>query len=440
MLALASSAACLTLFSIAGATANPYLPAGAHAVLNYEQSSINRNLDTSKILALNNHQSKKYSPEAGETFEVQSFWLDIDDVNVFFSEPDSKAVQFPLIRVSNGRKQVLFLVHPESLSFYGELIKKADAGPVFEATATASSRTLMMWPEGKPEEVFFGKLSLNKEIGGVIRTIPKGEIARSVGVTRILEAARLELPPSFDFLPEFFGVMPKGLERGGMLLRSIPAKMKSGQTHIMPLFALYTVPKKKKQSPIEIMIKTSKMKPRDFIVQKILRPFIKQWLELAIDHGITVEAHAQNVLLETNASGLPNGVFVYRDFGGFNIDLAYRRERGLAMPAELPISTDESNDYHQKQHEKALRASLETYFEGGFLFGLGQDMIRQKHKSLDYEALQKLLKNVMTEELSIRGQKIGKGDFYENLLTTVKVARSEKTLRASRCRDLFTSL
>ncbi|MBX2995887.1 MAG: hypothetical protein KF681_13760 [Bdellovibrionaceae bacterium] len=425
--------AALALASLAASA----LPPGAAELLMYEQKYVNRTLDENKIFSLQNHQAARYSPEQGQLFEVKSYWLPADRQHVFKVPSALRELGIRFERTREGQREVLFLVHPESESFYRDLVKNAPEGQKFLATATASSRTLMMWPERNPEKVFFGKLSLNKEIGGVVRTIPQGEIARSVGVSQILESARGELPRQFDFLPEFFGVMPRGMERGGMLLRSLPPEMMSGETRVMPLFAFYTRASGRSTSPVEDLIRQSGLSAQNVVLEKVVRPFARQWVELAVNHGIAIEAHAQNVLMEIDRQGMPTGKFVYRDFGGFNIDLAFRRAQGLALPGELPVIEGESKDYHQQFHEKALRQSLETYFEGGFLFGLGQELERLGQSSMDYKGLTQSLHDEIRRELGARGHAMKKGSFFTELLETVQKARAAAGRRAGACGKLY---
>lgn len=170
------------------------LPSGAARLRNYEQKYVNRVLDDTKIFALKNFQNKIYAPERGEVFEVKSYWIPASAVTMFEipSELQRQAIEFQRDTPS-GEAEVLLLVHPESEDLYKFVVRDRLRGPKFLASATASSRTLMMWPEAEPSKVFFGKLSLDKEIGGVVRTIPKGEVARSIGevppLTKPLESS-----------------------------------------------------------------------------------------------------------------------------------------------------------------------------------------------------------------------------------------------------------
>lgn len=412
------------------------LPVGATQLLKYEQKYVNRNLDTNKIIALKNYQAKEFSPEGGLIFDVESYWLDADKLYVFESEKSEVPHGLTLKRTFKGKEQVLFMVHPESVDFYKDITKNALRGPVFKATATASSRTLMMWAVNNPNEVFFGKLSLNKEVAGVVRTIPKGEVARSVGMTQILESAERELPKNFKYLPEFFGVMPKGMDRGGMLLRSLPAEYQNGEKHLMPLFALYTKPKGTNKSPLQSMISRSHLSAADFVSQKILQPFAKQWVQLVVENGLAIEAHAQNVLVEIGKDGLITDTYVYRDFGGFNMDLSMRQSKNLAMPKNLPVIEGTNADYHQEFHNKAIVQSLYTYYEGGFLYGMAQELKRIGYKDLTYDKLTSILHQTIQTDFAKRGIKVNLRSFYPDLIRVIDSARQKVPVKLS-CQFIF---
>ncbi len=420
------------------AAAQNQLPLGAAELLKYEQRYMNRAIDTSKIVALVSKQSHQYSPEGQQVFEVKSYWLPASGLYVFEDALGEPKLKTKFRRENeNGQEEILFLVHPESEDFYRKILINAPSGPKFTATATASSRTLMMWADSHPEEVFFGKLSLDKEVAGVVRTIPKGEVARSVGVSKILGLAQAEMPTSFGFMPEFFGVMPKGMDRGGMILRALLKNYSSGASRLIPMFALYTKPDADTLSPIENMIKQTYLSPRDFVSFKILRPFVEQWVELAVNHGITMEAHAQNFLMEVNLYGMPTGKFVHRDFGGFNINLQFRRTHNLKMPESLPTVTNEKEDYHQKFKEQALRQSLEVYFEGGFLFGMSEMLVKMGYADLDYDNLKKLFRMELIRIFEKVGTPIPKGNFYPAVLETIQKARSKIPVGKTDCSEYF---
>jgi hypothetical protein len=338
-----------------------------------EQKALSRQVDTTRLLALDNHQEKAYAPESGQTFEVKSYWIDAKRLHAFTGEGLPAELRGQFFRKDRGRDQVRLLVHPESEGFYREFLVGATPAPSFRATATASSRTLLAWPPGDGDHAFFAKLSLDKEIGGVVRTIPMGEVARSIGLNNVLHQGGASLPASFRFLPEVIGVIPKGMERGGMIIRAIPEDVRSGDMRYMPLFSLYAPRSGGRPPLIARMIETSGLSAPEFVRQKLIRPFVRQWLDLTVKQGIAMEPHAQNVLVEIGRDGLPTGSFLHRDLGGFNIDFKFRKSLSIRTPRRLPVLQSMKKDYFTDKSEKVLR-NLETYFQGGFVYNLDQEL------------------------------------------------------------------
>lgn len=350
------------------------LAPGIKALIYAEQILLSRDLNEAKIMTPKaNFQDDKYKPENGQVFEVKSYWVAKDLLKTFESHLISQGMKELFYKNENGKESVLLLVHPESESFYANFLKAAQRGPRFWGTSTSSSRTLLMWPDAHPEKAFFGKLSLNKKIGGVVRTIPKGEAARSVGTTDVLSANRSALPDSFTFMPETLSVIPKDFDRGAMIVREIPEDVASGKDHFVPLFSLYADRGDKPPLLAEMIAKSGK-DPEEFIREKVIAPFIRQWAELVLIHGISMEPHAQNVLIGLNSRGMPSGQFMHRDFGGFNLQISQFEALNTMLPSALPKATNISEDYHQKFTLDSINKGLEVYFEAGFAFNLDQKL------------------------------------------------------------------
>ncbi|GIL17956.1 MAG: hypothetical protein BroJett040_17070 [Oligoflexia bacterium] len=397
----------------------PVLPEGLRSLMSYEQQ-VNRNIDETRVQALTNNQNKKFAPESGKWFQVKSYWVEAETVFLFSTQTSlSQAFTSDV----GNKKYVLFLVHPESEDFYANFLRDQKPGPLFHALATSSSRTVLVSPEGRPDVFFFAKLSLNKEIGGVVRTIPKGEIARSVGTTNVLISSKSYIGRDFDFLLETVGVMPKGMERGGFLIREIPQDVISGRSQLLPMFSLFTRQESTGKSPFELMIQKTKREPLEFIRDEILRPFAKLWLDVTVKNGIAIEAHGQNFLMEIS-DGLPTGKFVFRDFGGFNLDLHYRGKKGFPS-LELPALTNLAEDYHQKFHATAIRQSLFNYFEAGVLYGLADEAERFQ-SGISYKRLTFEFRKILSQEAQSYGMIYSPNDaMYMSLEDLVMSARRQ---------------
>lgn len=392
--------------SIASLVDGYKLPAGIEKMLYTEQVLLSRELNEEKIMSPKiNKQEEFYRPENRQVFALKTYWIDEEDLFTFKDDSASPILEKIMFREFEGKKEWRLIVHPESEGFYEELIKKATRAEDFLASSTSSSRTLIVWPKERPDLAFFGKLSLNKEIGGVVRTIPATEVARSLGTTKLLTSIQNDLPSSFHFLPETMGLSPKGQERGGMIIREIPQSIKDADEVFVPLFSLYgKCLDCKEQALLLTMLQQSKINPADFIRQKIISPFLDQWLELVLKQGISMEPHAQNVLIGLGKDKFPNGKFLHRDFGGFNVNLKFREETKLPVPRDMPTINDIFTDYHQKFHVNSVKDSLHTYFIEGFVYNLDQNLSKWANEELidQYQTKpsKKFFQNMVYEELA----------------------------------------
>lgn len=352
------------------------LPPEIAALRTYEQDHISRDNDRRLLAALDNHQDEFYAPESGNIFRVKSYWLNGDDMHSLVGtglEPKLKNL-FMQTR-ADGKQRVRLLIHPESEAMYAEVLHAAERAEDFLATPTSSSRTLFIWPEGKPNDVFFAKVSLDKEIGKLRRTVSDTKVARSNGINNTLHLAHAagELPSSFVFMPEVFGTIPRSMQEGGMIVRSIPQELREGRVRYVPLFALYATPKSGGSPLLVEMIQRSGLSPQTFIQTHLIRPFVTQWLTLYA-MGILPQPHAQNILLEVDArSSLPTGRLIHRDLDGFHIDFSHRRQLNLAEPAQIPFINSFERDY-KKITKNDMASKLEDFFYGGFVFNLDQQL------------------------------------------------------------------
>ena len=68
---------------------------------------------------------------------------------------------------------------------------------------------------------------------------------------------------------------------------------------------------------------------------------------MALTHDVTMEPHAQNMLMEIDVKSLKlTGRFGHRDYHGFEVAWQYKREQGKVLPTNLP-KTD-ATDYTAK--------------------------------------------------------------------------------------------
>lgn len=413
-----------------------------------EQTRINRTVDEARIIPPDiKNQSQKYRPESQSWYPLKAVWVPAEELNVAIDQGEfDPKISNLFVRVKEGKTEYRLLVHPESEKFYKTFLTKYPVdSSTFRATSTASSRTVLVQANGNKGPSFFAKLSLDVELGGVRRTVPQGEVARSVGTSMYLKELENRIGADrFTHMAEPFGISPKGWERGGMILRQVPESLQKGETKLVPLFSLYSVDKNGR-SLLQDLADKAKVTPEDFVKRHILNPFYNGWVRWNLEGGVAMEAHAQNVLLELDSKNNPTGRFVHRDLGGFSIDL--RSPQAKNQPT-LPIFTDRKNDYHQAFVDKARRQSLYTYFDGGFLYNVDKELARIQpgYKSGDvFKDGRKILSSIFTYQSGVApipSTSLSTGEGVESALKKAQLAyRNRKPLTQNgSCKSSFRAL
>jgi len=364
------------------------LPPSIQEFLSNETDRINRDADPRLFGTTDqNAQDPYYAPEAKNVFTLEGYWLEADQMNIYRADSEP-ALEKQFFRVRNGKKEALLLVHPESIGMYGELLSRASGKKRFHAVATASSRSLLVWDPAQPSHPFIAKVSLDKIVDHVLRSIGGRETAVSVGISQIIQHDLDAMPEGAEFIAESLGIIPKGMERGGMILRPLSVLNAHPERTYLPLFSLYGEPKNGSKPLLLKLLEKSPLSPEQYIREFIIRPFVKIWLELVVDHGILMEPHAQNVLMAKDSENHLLKIFALRDYGGFTIDLEFRRKHGLFLPNNLLNFTgDIDEDYKQGRKISNIRASLQNYFVGGFLYNVKQALLKWRAAGLLPERL-----------------------------------------------------
>ncbi|MGZ3721727.1 MAG: IucA/IucC family C-terminal-domain containing protein [Bdellovibrionales bacterium] len=396
------------------------LPLGVQAWYIYETDYLSRIVDDHKLRSPEfNEQDPFYAPEAKNIFDLLGVWIPENQLQVFKSSRVDLQIREEFTRQTGNGKEYLFLIHPESMDLYEEILQKNYERETFRAVATASSRSLLIWKRGDESRPMIGKVSLNKEVGESLRTIKGTEAASSMGVSMTLGGTK-DLPENILIMDETMSMIPVGMERGAMILRSFPPEFFSGKTQFFPLFALYG---DKNPGLLLNLLKRAKTDPAEYVRAHIIAPFVKLWAKMAVDQGILLEPHAQNILMEMSDGELTDR-FGLRDFGGFNIDFELRKRRSQFVPAELPNFTGDLNkDYYQQRHIENIRKGLNIYFEGGFLYNVQRAMNTWAKNGLIARSSEGKynLSKILLDELSL--------EFSQRLNRKVKIREGYAGLR-----------
>jgi hypothetical protein len=193
-----------------------------------------------------------------------------------------------------------------------------------------------VWPHEEPEKSLFAKVSLRSLIAGD-RRIQRRHVSGAVGKTIVLKESRSDLPDNMNYLYESVGFMPRLLPGSGVILRSIPQAVKGDKLLLAPMFSL--VGGNEEYVPLLLkMVAAGISDPTRFAEEVLCASFAPLWLNLALNYGLLLEAHGQNLLVELSDDFCPLGRFYYRDFDGLMIDWDLRRHLGFPVPQCMPDS------------------------------------------------------------------------------------------------------
>ncbi len=278
----------------------------------------------------------QWLPQAAHVWRLPTRWVPRDMVDVW----RAPGVALPFNPMRRGR--VLVLLHPLA-DFRAAWLADAVEGPAWWATATASTRTVLVWSPRQDTIPFFAKLSIPRVIAAEHRGLDASQVASSVGKTQLLQAWSQRR--ALQFLGEPWGVSIRDGTPAGYLVRTVPPRVLAGRRHLVPWFS--------------------------FARRSLVQPLVHALVEAAVTLGAVGEAHAQNLLVELDASRHPTGRFVMRDLEGVSFDLGHLERCGArALVKTLPVVTHREDDYDTLDHARAAQQSLHTFLLGGPLHAL----------------------------------------------------------------------
>jgi hypothetical protein len=284
----------------------------------------------------------KYLPQNSGAFELPCFWVSCRHLRIFRCAPEQGVVtQF--FRGKGTDQEALFPIHPASLEHYRDFLSRAHAvdsrkeGLRILAVPTSSVRTLLTWPDRRPDQAIFVKASLPFQIGGNDRCIHPFVAARGVAITSLLDCANEELPETFEFLAERAGIVPKATPESAVIARSIPERISNGPFSMAPAFALWGADGRHVPILLKLLQETNES-PLEFIARQIVWPLVGIHLRLLLNMGLMSELHFQNLLVEVDYDGALTGKFYARDLDFFHVDWQFRIQRKLPIPSVVPYA------------------------------------------------------------------------------------------------------
>ncbi|MFH6787132.1 MULTISPECIES: IucA/IucC family protein [Methylobacterium] len=305
-------------------------------------------------------QAKAYGPEEGGEFRLVAFAADASRVRhdsaVARSAP---AIALDLLGTDAGRLglrpgEITLPMHPlqaEALLLSPHIAAMVEAGTLRPLgavgrrfTATSSLRTVYA-----PESDWMAKFSLPVTLTNSLRVNRMAELQAGVAVARLLARSNEAEHPAFRILadPAYLTLACPGREESGFetVLRESPFRGEAARG-IATVAALTAEPVPGRPSRLEALLR--RLAPQD-LAQRDLAHAARTWFSLYLDcmvepvvalydrHGIALEAHQQNALLDV-AEGWPRRGF-YRDNQGFYLSQAARPRIERLVPEAGAIAS-----------------------------------------------------------------------------------------------------
>ncbi|MDG0816633.1 IucA/IucC family protein [Bdellovibrio svalbardensis] len=304
--------------------------------------------------------------------------LEIDPGKVdFISAKSLKPEIFEKLKTADGK--IKFYIHPKATELFKELISQGTLKEV-SARPTTSPRTFFV-------DDLMVKVSLPQKINGAIRTVYPLQMSRATAINDLLSQAS-----GFHFLPEplaFYDKTPNS--PFGFIVREIPATLVKGSNTLVPLLSY--VAKHSDGSLLEKEAALRGVSAEHLVLQEILPSLLEAFIKGA-QHGVALEMHQQNTLLEIDQSGKFTGRIFYRDLDGARVDFELRKK--LGFKDETLLSQKDAAwifdlENLQKMRSKKVPGSrpqewspvMETAFQT-YLVGSSFDILKKKLKSLNF--------------------------------------------------------
>ena len=284
-----------------------------------------------------------FLPENQKTFPLPYFLIPIDKDLILHKKEEEKFFNENLFVTKKKITYYPFFVHPETVDLFVswlngkyEFVDREES--IYNATPTSSYRSLLV-TNNKTNVKFIAKVSLFDNVANGARHIDwssaQGQYESSQIVCKCVDNISnlifFEDVAAFGitadralYLSNRFRVLigDRRIKTLANVIRKIPAEFNNESANIVCSIASFTSPVLGKESYIYKAWKASKLNYLKFIDKYIFVPIKDILLKLVNEHGIALETHCQNMMLELNEACLPTGKFYYRDFDITSFDRA----------------------------------------------------------------------------------------------------------------------
>ncbi|MGI9535889.1 MAG: hypothetical protein ACR2PB_02375 [Desulfocapsaceae bacterium] len=303
-----------------------------------------------------------YQPGGGaESFKLPVFRTPRRYLNIYTANPAKDLVHRYL-----GDDYALFCVHPQVVNrcrddrYLHMIEQEGEGGPELLVEPSSSTRTLLV--RGKVPHAL--KVHFPFRVSRYGRKMRDEVVEQAVAVSLEIEKGIGHFDQSFGFLPEVIGVACRNLdesrdrgENWGYLVRDMrPLPAISEERYYVPGFALYgrDFSDPKREPLLWDLIASAD--PLEFVLENLMLPIIRHWVQCYQSFGFMLEPHGQNVLLELD-SRLRVTRIVHRDLS-VGIDMRRRAHQNL--------SSERLNSYNRMNNGEFLSITYDMFMGSHF--------------------------------------------------------------------------
>lgn len=328
---------------------------------------------------------QQYRPDYKDNpFLIKVYEVPKEELLIYRANPPE-----PLKKKYLGEDTACFCVHPQVTMqladdpYLQQIRKKGVERPGIPVVPTSSTRTLFVL-DGVPHHAV--KVHFPFRVSRYGRKMRDEVIEQAINVSLDLERGIQAFDGRFAFLREVIGVAYRNLdehssrgENWGYLVRDMspyPQATKPG--NMIPGFALYGRDLFEPEKPPLLYELIGDSEPLQFVLENIMLPVVRHWVQCYTAFGYMLEPHGQNCLFEVTSANSSMRVIriVHRDLSlGINIRL--REDKNL--------SSGHLNSYNKM--DGGIFASI-TYdmFMGSHFFERIIECCLQKYPHLNAEA------------------------------------------------------
>lgn len=302
---------------------------------------------------------EKYRPNSRHTrFDLAVFEVPRDQMNIYTANPPIELAATYL-----ATEKILFCIHPQILEenqeepYVKQTLSIGTLQNGIAVSPSSSTRTLYVIDDETPHAI---KVHFPFKISRYGRKMRNEVIEQSINISRELERGIRRLDDRFAFLREVIGVVHRNLhsdsprgENWGYLIRDMqPFPIVEDERNLIPGFSLYGKDFfDPEQTPLLFDL-IGDRDPLKFVLENIMFPIIRHWVECFLNFGYLLEPHGQNVLFEIGKDRKIERI-VHRDLA-MGIDMRRRREIHLPDSNLNGYNRMESNEFHSITYDKFM--------------------------------------------------------------------------------------